>query len=618
MYSLAAWLLCVPNTTQHNKKLGEGEFGMVVRCLHRHSQQDFAVKRTQPTVLDVQSMGAARFQTYSQIESQCQEVRTLLKLRNQSQQQPCNNVLQLQEFFWNPAQQELHLVTNVLGINFREWVATQDVFTERRARTAATTILRALQFVHSRGVVHRDVKEENILFRVPNDLCSLTLIDFGFAKDLGSPTGTVPCNYVLGSSGYIAPEIFLREAHGCEVDMFSFGVLLFRILSGEKPWPSSPSHATQEATLNLQYQVDSNHWNHLISRDAKTLVHKLLTFREDRVTAAEALQEPWILNHTDSILRRGPSQFAGPRAGLASHAFIETVREVPSGHSQPSSSTANPSSLTTSSGYRMGAERGTRFWIKKSVQEALTGMMGSGGYQGRVVLEREGMVMIEERRPAEAMSLPYHVTQYSRYTEFECREIFRKLVQRVQTFHTARIAHRYLHPENILIENVDGIGFNLSIRGIRYAQMTGERWPLTGRVGHSQRTTDWFAFVAPEIDSEFSHDERVDLWSLGAIFYTLLCGVGPFTGSKTTLRRNKNSGHVNFEIAQPSESAQNLVRGLLKVNPNERLSVQDVLDHEWMRLPEQELLKHDLSIAYEIFRDWGRRVGPVSRQQLTV
>lgn len=600
---------------------------MVVRCLHRLSRQDFAVKRTQPNVLDLQSMGAV-FQTYNQIEAQCQEVRTLLKLRQQGQsqhqqsQQHDNNVLQLQEFFWNPARQELHLVTNVLGINFREWVATQDVFTERRARTAAHTILQALQFVHGRGVVHRDVKEENILFRVPNDLTSLTLIDFGFAQDLGGPTGTVSCNCILGSLGYIAPEIYLKEQYGCGVDMFSFGVLLFRILSGEKPWPSSPSKATMEATLNMQYQVNSHHWNNIVSRDAKNLVHSLLTFREERLTASESLQQPWIVNRrTDSVLRRGSAElFAGARARVVSHAFIEAVQEVPSSQSQPSSSSnANPSSLTMTSGTRTtGVEKGTRFWIKKSLQEALAGLMVSGGYQGRVVLEREGMVMIEEGRPAEAMSLPYHVTKYSRYTELECREIFRKLVQRVQAFHRARIAHRYLHPENILVENVDGIGFNLSIRGIQYAQMTGGKWPLTGRVGHSQRTTEFFVFVAPEIDSEFTHDERVDLWSLGAIFYTLLCGVGPFTGSRTTLRRNKNSGRVNFEITQPSESAQNLVRGLLKVNPNERLSAEDVLDHEWMRLPQQELLQHDLSIAYEIFRDWGRRVGPVSRLQSAV
>ena len=585
---------------------------MVKRALHLHTGHEYAVKKTRPNVLDMLHTNGRPLATYSEIESFCEEVRTLQKLRANTidtTKDNHHNVLQLQEFFWDPVPQELHLVTDILGISLREWVATQDEFTERRARQASKTILRALQFIHGRGVVHRDVKEENILFRVPNDLSSLTLIDFGFAAEVDGVSGKVTeCNYILGSKGYIAPEIYLRQAYGCEVDMFSFGVLLFRILSGERPFPTEPSKATEKATLEMRYQVNTEHWGKVISREAKDLVHKLVTFQEDRLTAAQSLQEPWMRNHTDSVLRMGPmSDFTGPRARVASQAYIETIREVPSGASQQTSSAMNPSTLTTNSGsVRTGSS--SRFWIRREIQEALTGLIHTAGYQGRVVYEKEGEVMVEEGRPIEAVTLPYHVTQYTRYTEAECRNICRMLAQRVQAIHRAHVAHRYLHPENVLVEQVPDAGLNLSLQGIKYARITGGKWPLTGRVGHSQRTTDWYAFVAPEIDSAFTHDERVDLWSLGVIYYTLLCGVGPFTGSKSALRRNKNSGRVDFEIVQPSASAQNLVRGLLKVNPEERLSISDVLEHEWMNTPDQELLQYDLEFAYDTFRDWGRRV----------
>jgi len=369
---------------------------------------------------------------------------------------------------------------------------------------------------------------------------------------------------------------------------------LFRIISGEKPWPSGPSHATEEATLQLQFRVETEQWK-LVSDQGKDLVRKLLAYRDERLTAEQVLNHPWLSDQTDSILRKHPpSGFTGPRARMASRAFIEPVRE----QSEDVSRTASNSS----------GGAGPRFWIRRAVQEALSGLMVNGGYQGRVVVEQDDFVMVEECMAPDAMPLPDYVAQCPRYTEAECRAICQNLAKRIHAFHSAKVAHRYLHPENIVIETVDGIeGFNLSIRGIRYAQIVDTEYNLTGRVGHSQRTMDWYAFIAPEIDSDFTHDAQVDLWSLGAIFYTLLCGVGPFTGDKTTLRRNKLNGQVNFDIVQPSASAMRLVRDLLQVTPKARLSIEDVLNHEWMRSPEEQLSRNELDLARSMFGDWGRR-----------
>lgn len=131
---------------------------------------------------------------------------------------------------------------------------------------------------------------------------------------------------------------------------------------------------------------------------------------------------------------------------------------------------------------------------------------------------------------------------------------------------------------------------------------------MTGRVGHSRNAYDWFAYIAPEIDTDFVHDSRVDLWSLGALLYTLLCGVGPFTGSGQEIIEKKNNGVIKFEIVQPSADAQSLVKSLLRVDPAGRLSVEQILQHEWIKELDENLSQLDLDVALETFRDWGRRM----------
>lgn len=124
---------------------------------------------------------------------------------------------------------------------------------------------------------------------------------------------------------------------------------------------------------------------------------------------------------------------------------------------------------------------------------------------------------------------------------------------------------------------------------------------MTGHFGYYY---EQFAFKAPEVDSAFFHDESVDLWSLGAIFYMMLTGTAPFTGNAAELFEKKRNGIVKFEIFSPSEAAQDLVFNLLRVNPRERLTIDGVFTHEWMTMPSQYLESVDLSLALGIIRDW--------------
>ena len=142
---------------------------------------------------------------------------------------------------------------------------------------------------------------------------------------------------------------------------------------------------------------------------------------------------------------------------------------------------------------------------------------------------------------------------------------------------------------------------SVSIKGINYAQLCRPGHPLTGHYG---RKYSWYAFTAPEIDRDFFHDKRVDLWSLGAILYTMLCGTFPFQGDGGDLILNKHTGEVVFEPAIVSENAQKLVRGLLQVRPGDRFTIRDVREHEWMQEDDAALYRNDLSLANTFLKDW--------------
>jgi serine/threonine protein kinase len=92
---------------------------------------------------------------------------------------------------------------------------------------------RALAFAHNRGIVHRDVKPQNVLL---NDERQAKVTDFGIARSL-DVKGVTQTGTVLGTSDYIAPEQARGEQVDPKTDMYSLGAVLYELLTGEVPYP---------------------------------------------------------------------------------------------------------------------------------------------------------------------------------------------------------------------------------------------------------------------------------------------------------------------------------------------------------------------------------------------
>ncbi|HSO01557.1 MAG TPA: protein kinase, partial [Gaiellaceae bacterium] len=119
------------------------------------------------------------------------------------------------------------------GENLKELVERGGPLPVRRVLELGLEVGRALAFAHAQGLVHRDVKPQNVLLG-GEGVAKVT--DFGIVRSLDA-VGHTETGTVLGTSHYIAPEQARGERVDAQTDVYSFGVVLYELLTGEVPYP---------------------------------------------------------------------------------------------------------------------------------------------------------------------------------------------------------------------------------------------------------------------------------------------------------------------------------------------------------------------------------------------
>jgi serine/threonine protein kinase len=104
---------------------------------------------------------------------------------------------------------------------------------EERAKDIAYQILLAVSYLHSYGIVHRDLKLENVMMSDPSDKAVPKLVDFGLAKIIGPNEKS---NEPFGTVGYVAPEVLKKEPYSFSCDIWSLGCITYALLSGSLPY----------------------------------------------------------------------------------------------------------------------------------------------------------------------------------------------------------------------------------------------------------------------------------------------------------------------------------------------------------------------------------------------
>ena len=119
------------------------------------------------------------------------------------------------------------------GENLKELVERGGPLPVRRVLDLGIEVGRALAFAHAQGLVHRDVKPQNVLL---NQDGQAKVTDFGIVRSLDAVDGQTETGTVLGTSHYIAPEQARGERVDAHTDLYSFGVVLYELLVGEVPY----------------------------------------------------------------------------------------------------------------------------------------------------------------------------------------------------------------------------------------------------------------------------------------------------------------------------------------------------------------------------------------------
>ncbi|XP_051974747.1 protein kinase C theta type-like [Xyrauchen texanus] len=141
-----------------------------------------------------------------------------------------------------------------------------------RSTFYAAEIICGLQFLHSKGIVYRDLKLDNILLDIDGHI---KIADFGMCKE--NMVGEARTCTFCGTPDYIAPEILLGQKYGTSVDWWSFGVLLYEMLTGQ-----SPFHGQDEEELFQSIRTDDPCYPRWLTRDARDILVKLFVREPER------------------------------------------------------------------------------------------------------------------------------------------------------------------------------------------------------------------------------------------------------------------------------------------------------------------------------------------------
>ncbi|GJP71989.1 hypothetical protein CLOP_g2767 [Closterium sp. NIES-67] len=271
------------------REIGRGQFGVIYKCVGRGAAgAAYACKTIKKR--NIQSIPAA--------EDIRREVETMECVRGHP------GIVDMNAAFEDPG--AIHIVMQLCrhGDLF-DYIKTRTRLSEATAACILSQLLQALQHCHTMGVIHRDVKPENVLIygkggggagegRGDAEKLLVKLGDFGVATRFSQG---LPCTDAVGTAMYMAPEL-LRGCYGPPADIWSAGVVLYVMLSGALPFFACKSRSLCDAILHGPVRMEGPRWDG-VSEAAKAVVRRMLEKDPaQRATIEQVHETPWMKTHS--------------------------------------------------------------------------------------------------------------------------------------------------------------------------------------------------------------------------------------------------------------------------------------------------------------------------------
>eukprot|EP00897_Mesotaenium_endlicherianum_P009616 jgi/Mesen1/8683/ME000511S08095 len=266
---------CIGDLYDMGPVLGFGYYGCVRSCTHRESGEEFALKIIPKSALTAPAA----------VELVRREVAIMQAVGKHSSVTALHDVLEDSEYV---NEQHVYIVMELCrGGDLFDRVKDLGRYSEADAAAVCALLADVLRHCRRLGVVHGDVKPENILLRSRRSRTDIRVADFGAGAFL--PAGK-KLTRLAGSLSYVAPEV-IAGSYGWEADIWSAGVVLYVLLCGRPPFPGRDRARVLAAIQSGHLDLSWGPWLH-VSEDAKHLVRRMLT-RDPllRITPHEILGE---------------------------------------------------------------------------------------------------------------------------------------------------------------------------------------------------------------------------------------------------------------------------------------------------------------------------------------
>ncbi|XP_054606967.1 ribosomal protein S6 kinase alpha-3 isoform X7 [Nothobranchius furzeri] len=526
------------------------------------------------------------------------------------------------------------------------------MFTEEDVKFYLAELALALDHLHSFGIIYRDLKPENILL---DETGHIKLTDFGLSKE--SVDHESKAYSFCGTVEYMAPEVVNRRGHTQSADWWSYGVLMFEMLTGSLPFQGKDRKDTMTMILKAKLGMPQ-----FLSSEAQSLIRSLFKRNPaNRLGAGpDGVQE--IKRHCffstidwNKLFRRELHPPFQPAAGRPDDTFYfdpeftaKTPRDSPG---VPPS--ANAHQLFRGFSFVAITEEETQPVPNSIVQQLhrstsqfsdtydLKEDIGVGSYSLCKRCEHRGtgmeyavkIINKTKRDPTEEVEILLRYGQHPNiitlkdvyddgrsvflvtelmkggelldkilrqkfFSEREASAVLFTITKTVEYLHKNGVVHRDLKPSNILYVDESGNAESIRICDFGFAKQL--------RADNGLLMTPCYTanFVAPEVLKKQGYDTACDIWSLGVLLYTMLTGFTPFANGPEDTPEEilARIGSGKFSLSggywtSVSAEAKDLVSKMLHVDPHQRLTATQVLRHPWVtrrdQLPKFTLNRQD-------------------------